>query len=405
MPFRIALSGLNASSAELKVVANNIANVSTTGFKKSRTEFADIYSVASLGNVGTAIGSGVAVAAVAQQFSQGNISFTDNGLDLAVSGQGFFRLNDKGSTVYSRSGAFSVNRDGYLVNPQNQRLTAYLADTNGNVTGAIGDLQLNTSNIEPQASSSVEVGVNLDATSTVPPAFDVTNPSTYNNSTSLTVYDSLGTSHLAEIYYRKSAANSWETHLFVNGSEVTPAVSGNLTFNADGSLATPVGGQIAYNSVPIAGANNLSLTLSYSGTSPTTQFGSKFGVNSLDQDGFTTGRLSGLDISGTGIVQARFTNGQSRTLGQVALANFSNQEGLRQLGDTTWAESFDSGVALVGQPGTASLGQLQSGALEDSNVDLTEELVEMITAQRNFQANSQVIKTADTVTQTIINIR
>src|SRR3569832_1851448 len=181
MPFRIALSGLNASSAELKVVANNIANVSTTGFKKSRTEFADIYSVASLGNVGTAIGSGVAVAAVAQQFSQGNISFADNGLDLAVSGQGFFRLNDKGSTVYSRSGAFSVNRDGYLVNPQNQRLTAYLADTNGNVTGAIGDLQLNTSNIEPQASSSVEVGVNLDATSTVPPTNDVTNPSTYNN--------------------------------------------------------------------------------------------------------------------------------------------------------------------------------------------------------------------------------
>lgn len=405
MPFRIALSGLNASSAELKVVANNIANVSTTGFKKSRTEFADIYSVANLGNVGTAIGSGVAVAAVAQQFSQGNISFTDNGLDLAVSGQGFFRLSDKGTTVYSRAGAFSVNRDGYIVNPQNQRLTAYLADTNGNVTGAIGDLQLDTSNIEPQASAAVKVGVNLDATSTVPPVFDVTNPNTYNNSTSLTVYDSLGTPHLAEIYYRKSAANTWETHLFVNGTELTPSASGTLTFNPDGSLATPAGGQIAYNAFPIAGADPLNLTLNYAGTSPTTQFGSKFGVNSLDQDGYTTGRLSGLDISSTGIVQARFTNGQSRTLGQVALANFSNLEGLRQLGDTTWAESFDSGVALVGQPGTASLGQIQSGALEDSNVDLTEELVQMITAQRNFQANSQVIKTADTVTQTIINIR
>ena len=405
MPFRIALSGLNASSAELKVVANNIANVSTTGFKKSRTEFADIYSVANLGNVGTAIGSGVAVAAVAQQFSQGNISFTDNGLDLAVSGQGFFRLSDKGSTVYSRAGAFSVNRDGYIVNPQNQRLTAYLADTNGNVTGAIGDLQLDTSNIEPQASAAVKVGVNLDATAAVPPVFDVTNPNTYNNSTSLTVYDSLGTAHLAEIYYRKSAANTWETHLFVNGSELTPSTSGILTFNPDGSLATPAGGQIGYNAFPMAGADPMSLTLNYAGTSPTTQFGSKFGVNSLDQDGYTTGRLSGLDISSTGIVQARFTNGQSRTLGQVALANFSNLEGLRQLGDTTWAESFDSGVALVGQPGTASLGQIQSGALEDSNVDLTEELVQMITAQRNFQANSQVIKTADTVTQTIINIR
>lgn len=405
MPFRIALSGLNAASAELKVVANNIANVSTAGFKKSRTEFADIYSVANLGNVGNAIGSGVAVASVAQQFSQGNISFTDNGLDLAVSGQGFFRLSDKGSTVYSRAGAFSVNRDGYIVNAENQRLTAYLADPSGNVTGALGDLQLNTSNINPQATSAVQVGVNLDATAPVKPAFNVADPSTYNNSTSLTVYDSLGTSHLAEIYYRKSGANTWATHLFVDGTELTPTTSGTLTFNADGSLATPAGGQVAYNTFPIAGASNLTISLDYASTSPSTQFGSKFGVNFLDQNGFTTGRLSGIDISGTGIVQARFTNGQSRTLGQVALANFSNLQGLRQLGNTTWAESFDSGVALVGQPGTASLGQIQSGALEDSNVDLTEQLVEMITAQRNFQANSQVISTADTVTQTIINIR
>lgn len=405
MPFRIALSGLNAASAELRVVANNIANVSTNGFKKSRTEFADIYSVANLGNVGTAIGSGVSVASVAQQFSQGNISFTDNGLDLAVSGQGFFRLSDQGATVYSRAGAFSVNREGYIVNPQNQRLTAYLADSTGNVTGALGDLQLNTADISPQATAQIGVGVNLDATVTVPPPFNVNDSTTYNNSTSLTVYDSLGTAHLSEIYYRKSGANTWETRLFVDGAEVTPSVSGTLTFNQDGTLATPVGGQIAYNAFPIAGANPLTLTLDYSSTSPSTQFGSKFGVNFLDQDGYTTGRLSGLDISETGIVQARFTNGQSRTLGQVALANFANVQGLRQLGDTTWAESFDSGVALIGQPGTASLGLLQSGALEDSNVDLTEQLVAMITAQRNFQANSQVISTADTVTQTIINIR
>lgn len=405
MPFRVALSGLNASSAELNVVANNIANVSTTGFKKSRTEFADIYSVANLGSAGTAIGSGVSVAAVAQQFSQGNISFTSNGLDLAVSGQGFFRLNDKGSTVYSRAGAFSVNRDGYIVNPQNQRLTAYLADANGNVTGAIGDLQLDTSNISPKATTTVKVGVNLDAASTIPPAFDVTNPATYNNSTSLTVYDSLGTSHLAEIYYRKSAPNTWETHIFVNGTEITPAASGTLTFKPDGTLATPASGQVAYNPLPMSGAGSLNLTLNYAGSSPSTQFGSVFGVNALDQDGYTTGRLSGVDIASTGIVQARFTNGQSRTLGQVALANFSNLEGLRQLGSTTWAESFDSGVALVGKPGTASLGQIQSGALENSNVDLTAELVAMITAQRNFQANSQVIKTADTVTQTIMNMR
>ena len=405
MPFRIALSGLNAASAELKVVSNNIANVSTTGFKKSRTEFADIYSVANLGSVSTAIGSGVSVSSVSQQFSQGNIAFTDNGLDLAVSGQGFFRLSDQGSTVYSRAGAFSINRDGFIVNSQEQHLTAYLADNNGNITGALGDLRLDTADISPAPTSLVEVGVNLDASSTVPPAFNVNDPTTYNSSTSLTVFDSLGASHLATIYYRKAAANTWDTHLYVDGAQVTPSVSGTITFNPDGTLATPAGGQVTYNAFPVTGANPLNMTLDYASNTASTQFGSKFGVNYLDQDGFTTGRLSGLDISETGVVLARFTNGQSRTLGQVALANFANSQGLRQLGDTTWAESFDSGAALVGQPATASLGLIQSGALEGSNVDLTEQLVNMITAQRNFQANAQVISTADTVTQTIINIR
>lgn len=406
MSFRIALSGLNASSADLDVISNNIANVSTSGFKKSRSEFADIFSSASIGAVSTAIGSGVNVSKVSQQFSQGNIGFTDNGLDLAISGQGFFRLSDNGSTVYSRAGSFGVDRDGYVVNAKQQRLTAYLADASGNVTGALGDLQLNTADISPVASSTVDVGVNLDASATTPAAaFDVNDPSTYNNSTSLTLYDSLGTSHLGTIYFRNTGANAWETHLFVDGTEATPSVSGNLTFNTDGTLATPVGGQVAYDAFPVAGASDLSLTLDYASATPTSQYGSNFGVNALSQDGYTSGRLSGLDISGTGIILARYTNGQSKTLGQVALANFANPQGLRQLGDTSWAESFDSGVALVGLPGSASLGNLQSGALEGSNVDLTEQLVNMITAQRNFQANSQVIKTEDTITQTIINIR
>jgi len=406
MSFRIALSGLNASSADLDVISNNIANVSTTGFKKSRSEFADIFSSASIGAVSTAIGSGVNVSKVSQQFSQGNISFTDNGLDLAISGQGFFRLSDNGSTVYSRAGSFGIDRDGYVTNAKNQRLTAYLADASGNITGALGDLQLNTANIAPQASTNVDVGVNLDATSIAPAtAFNVADPSTYNNSTSLTLYDSLGTSHLGTIYFRKTAANTWETHLFVDGTEATPTVTGNLTFNSDGTLATPASGQVAYNALPIAGANNMSLTLNYGSATPSSQFGSNFGVNALSQDGYTTGRLSGIDISGTGVILARYTNGQSKTLGQVALANFANAQGLRQLGDTSWAESFDSGVALVGLPGSASLGSLQSGALEGANVDLTEQLVNMITAQRNFQANSQVIKTEDAITQTIINIR
>lgn len=405
MSFRIALSGLNASSADLNVISNNIANVSTTGFKKSRTEFSDIFAAASIGAVSTAIGSGVNVSKVDQQFSQGNIAFTDNGLDLAISGQGFFRMSDNGAIIYSRAGSFGIDRSGYIVNAQQQRLTAYLADSNGNVTGAIGDLQLNTADIAPSASTTIDVGVNLDATSSVPAAFNVTDPSTYNSSTSLTLYDSLGSSHLGTIYFRKAAANSWETYLYIDGVQATPSVSGALTFNPDGSLATPVGGQVAYDPFAIAGANNLSLTVDYDATTPSSQYGSSFGVNALNQDGYTTGRLNGIDIADTGIILARFTNGQSRVLGQLALANFANAQGLRQLGDTSWAESFDSGVALVGQPGTASLGLIQAGALEGSNVDLTEQLVNMITAQRNFQANSQVIKTEDAITQTIINIR
>jgi len=406
MSFNIALSGLNASSADLDVISNNIANVSTTGFKGSRTEFADIFSSASIGSVSTAIGSGVNVARVSQQFSQGNINVTNNGLDLAISGQGFFRLSDNGATVYSRSGAFGLDNNGYITNSQNQRLTAYLADAAGNVTGALGDLQLSTANIVPQATSNINVGVNLDSSATVPAvAFNATDPSSYNNSTSLTLYDSLGASHLGTLYFVKTAPNSWDTHLFVDGTEVTPATSGAITFNPDGTFATPAGGSVAYNAFPIAGANALSMTLNYQSTSPTTQFGGNFGVNALSQDGYATGQLSGVDIASTGTILARYTNGQAKTLGQVALANFANPQGLRQLGDTSWAESSDSGVPLVGQPGTASLGSIQSGALEASNVDLTAQLVNMITAQRNFQANSQVIKTTDAITQTIINIR
>jgi flagellar hook protein FlgE len=406
MSFNIALSGLNASSADLDVVSNNIANVSTTGYKGSRTEFSDIFSSASIGSVSTAIGSGVNVARVAQQFSQGNINVTNNGLDLAISGQGFFRLSDNGATVYSRSGAFGLDNNGYITNAQNQRLTAYLADASGNVTGALGDLQLSTANIVPQATSNIEVGVNLDSAATIPAvAFNAADPSSYNNSTSLTLYDSQGTSHLGTLYFVKTAPNSWDTHLFVDGAEVTPATSGAVTFNPDGTFATPVGGQVAYNAFPIAGANALSMTLNYGSSSPTTQFGGNFGVNALSQDGYATGQLSGVDIASTGTILARYTNGQAKTLGQVALANFANPQGLRQLGDTSWAESSESGVPLVGQPGTASLGSIQSGALEASNVDLTAQLVNMITAQRNFQANSQVIKTEDAITQTIINIR
>ncbi len=412
MPFRIALSGLNAASAELRVIGNNVANASTTGFKKSRAEFADIFATSNLGVSANAIGSGVRVSSVSQQFNQGNISFTDSNLDLAISGQGFFRLNDNGVNVYTRAGAFGVDRQGYVVNSQQQRLTAYAADINGNITGALTDLQLSTADLPPRQTTTTSVLANLDSRvgTLATGSFDPAIPSTYHHSTSYTVYDSLGNPRLTTLYFLRTGPGAWDMYMTVDGSTSANIVdadagsAGNarsLTFNSSGVLTSAA--SVTTGNIPSSGGSAafpISIDLS-----TLTQFGSSFSVNSLQQDGFSTGRLSGVDIGDTGIVTARYTNGQSRTLAQIALANFSNPQGLRQLGDTTWSETFESGAALVAAPGSGTLGLLQSGALEGSNVDLTEQLVGMITAQRNFQANAQVITTADTVTQTIINIR
>ena len=401
------------------MIGNNIANASTTGFKKSRAEFADVYAASAVGTAANAVGAGVRLAAVRQQFSQGNIDFTDNALDLAINGRGFFIVEDNGERLYTRAGAFEVDREGYIVNSSNQRLVVNQTDDLGAATGDVGPLKINTSNINPSATTAVDVGLNLDSTQEKPVVgpFDPEVPESYNHSTSLTVYDSLGSPHLATLYYVKTdIPNQWETYVFVDGKDIrggaaAPYTANLLQFDGSGSLAAIDGvpsppGRITYPGFDTGtGSDPLVLTLDYASNTPTTQFGSNFNVNALTQNGYTTGRLTALDIDEAGVVRARFTNGQTRTLGQLALADFPNAQGLRQLGDTTWAESFESGIPLVGVPGSGSLGLVQSGALEGSNVDLTEQLVNMITAQRNFQANAQVISTADTVTQTIINIR
>jgi flagellar hook protein FlgE len=405
MTFRTALSGLNAASSDLAVTANNIANASTTGFKASRAEFAEMFAVSSQGVSNLQSGQGVRVSNVSQQFSQGNVDFTDSSLDLAISGQGFFILNDGGAQAYTRSGAFQVDRDGYVVNAQGKRLQVYPpADNGGFNTGSLGDLRLVTNESPPSATSQIEMVANLPANAS-PPAnatFDPADPTSYNSATSLTVYDSLGAAHTGTLYFTKTAAaNDWTAQLYVDGNAVgTPQ---QLTYSSTGALVTPANGDLTFPAyTPNTGAAPITLTID---ASQTTQYGSNFSVNSLTQDGFTTGRLIGMDIGATGVVQARFTNGRSIPLGQVALANFANPQGLQQLGDTNWAETFTSGQALRGQAGNSGLGMLQSGALEASNVDITEQLVNMITAQRNFQANAQMISTSDQITQTIINMR
>ena len=405
MSFRIALSGLNAASTDLRVTANNIANNATTGFKSSRAEFSELFSVSAQGVSNLATGNGVRVSDVSQQFTQGNIDFTNNALDLAVSGQGFFTVSDGGALAYMRAGAFKVDRNGFVVNSNNQRLQIFPpTDTGGFNTGSLADLRLVTSESAPTATATVQMVLNLPANSTPPVSvpFSATNPDTYNHASAMTVYDSLGAAHTATVYFTKTAtANQWEQRLSIDGNSV--GVAQSLQYSSTGQLVTPANGQLGFPPyTPATGA--APMVVAYD-LAKSTQYGGTFSVNSITQDGFTTGRLIGIDTDSSGIVQARYTNGRSQALGQIALAQFSNPNGLQQLGDTTWAETFTSGQALKGQAGNAGLGLIQSGALEASNVDITAQLVDMITAQRNFQANAQMIQTSDAITQTIINLR
>jgi flagellar hook protein FlgE len=404
MTFRISVSGMNAASQDLNITSNNIANVNTVGFKQSRAEFGDLFAVSAYGLSNVATGAGVRLQAVAQQFGQGNIDFTGRSLDLAISGQGFFTLSNNGATVYSRAGNFGADRDGYVVNPAGHRLQGFLPNTAGGFdTGRLSDLQLPTGDAPPAATRNVTVETNLPADATQPAlAFDPLDPNSYNETTSVTVYDSLGASHSQSIYFVKTAnPNEWEMHTYIDGNPVGGAQV--LQYSSSGALTSPSPGQIT---LPAAATTNGSAPLSITmDLGRSTQYGEDFSVLGLTQDGHSTGRLTGIETSPEGVISARYTNGVVQPLGQVAMTNFVNPQGLQSIGDNVWAETYNSGEPRRGQAGTADFGAVQGGGLEASNVDLTEQLVNMITAQRNFQANSQMIQTQDQITQTIINIR
>lgn len=412
MSFGIALSGINAAQSDLAVTANNVANSQTTGFKQGRSEFAELFAVSPQGVSRTQTGHGVKFAAVAQQFTQGNIDTTGNSLDLAISGQGFFVLSDAGAMVYSRSGAFQTDNAGYVTNTEGQRLQVYPLTSTGDFnTANLSDLRLITSDSAPNATTEAEIDFNLPSTAVQPGvAFNPADPTSYNQATSVTIYDSLGAAHTATLYFAKLdpaagppviAPNTWESRLYVDGAAVGSAQT--LEYSPAGALLTPASGTLNFGSVsPNPGAAAMNVDFSISGSS---QFGETFNVTRIAQDGYTTGRLVGISIDATGVVQARYTNGRSISLGQVAIANFANPQGLQSVGNTNWAETFTSGQALNGQAGNSGFGLIQSGSLEQSNVDLTAQLVKMIVAQRFFQANAQMISTEDQITQTIINMR
>jgi flagellar hook protein FlgE len=405
MSFRISISGMNAASSDLEVTAHNIANVNTTGFKASRAEFADVFAVSTYGLSQNAIGAGVRLAAVAQQFSQGNIDFTGRALDMAISGQGFFTLSDKGGLVYSRAGNFGTDREGYVVNPAGQRLQVFAPNVAGGFdTGRLSDLKVPSGDAPPAATTKVTVETNLPAAASQPTVspFDPNDPTTYNQTTSLTIYDSLGAAHTQSLYYVKTAnPNEWQLYTYIDGTAVGGAQT--LQFSSAGALTLPSPPLITLPPyTPSNGSAALNITLNLGNT---TQFGNAFSIQTQTQDGHATGRITGIDISPEGVITARYTNGVAQPLGQIALTNFPNPQGLQSLGNNAWAETFNSGQPLRGQAGTSDFGLIQGGGLEASNVDLTEQLVNMITAQRNFQANAQMIQTQDQITQTVINIR
>ncbi|GMV60713.1 MAG: hypothetical protein AMXMBFR72_37990 [Betaproteobacteria bacterium] len=406
MSFQQGLSGLNIAAKNLDAIGNNVANASTVGYKAARAEFADVFANSLAGGAGVQIGIGAQVAAVRQQFSQGNIVTTSNPMDVAINGSGFYRLSTNGTITYARNGQFSLDRDGYIVTNSGARLTGYPADPNGQIVASTPiDLQVSLANIAPRATADARVAINLDSRENVPAAaFSIADPTSYNSSTAMTVYDSQGNAHTLTLYFRKSAANTWDVYGAADGAVLNGgAALGTMTFGGNGLLP---GNATMNASIPLT--NGAASPLAFPITFPVsdmTQFGVNFSVSQLQQDGFTTGRLAGFAIGSDGVILGRYTNGQTRAQGQIVLANFVNAQGLAALGGNEWAETSESGQPLVATPGSGNLGTLQSGALEEANVDLTEELVKMITAQRVYQANAQTIRTQDQVMQTIVNLR
>ncbi|MDP3282070.1 MAG: flagellar hook protein FlgE [Nitrosomonas sp.] len=422
MSFQQGLSGLSAASTNLDVIGNNISNANTPGYKQSQAQFTDIFasSLDGAGSSKTQVGIGSRVSAVAQIFNQGNISPTNNPLDIAINGQGFFRMSEGGVVSYSRNGQFRLDGNGFLTDSNAANLTGYLADANGDIVASQpANLKLNTTDIPPQVTSTFTMGMNLNSgetVSTVTP-FDANNPKSYTSTTSGTIIDSLGNAHLFSIFFEKTAtAGTWNAYATVDGEAsatgvpigvtLDGAASKALVFDNNGALTAPIAPfnvsvDLATIDASLSAASPLVFSLDLT---TATQFGSKFGVNAISQDGYTSGRLAGFTTSPDGLIQGSYSNGQTRSLGQIVLANFVNPQGLNPVGNGRWIETPSSGQPLVGPPKTGTLGALQASAVEDANVDLTSELVKMITAQRMYQANAKSIETQDAVLQTLVNL-
>ncbi|GHB08558.1 flagellar hook protein FlgE [Salinicola rhizosphaerae] len=415
MGFSQALSGMNAASQQLDTIGNNIANSQTSGFKSSSVQFADVYA-------SSKVGLGTSVAGILQDFGNGTLETTDRDLDLGISGDGFFRFQSGDTVGYSRNGQLTMTTDGYLANAQGAYLTGYnVQNFNSSTTAATvatgGQpevIQIPSGSISARATTSASASIDLDASDDAITAdFDADDADTYNYATSTTVYDSLGVAHNLQMYFTKTDDNTWTVNTSLDGTTdpTTTTPSTTLLFDENGRLqgvddgtgtGTTDGSALSFTFPGTDGAAELSFDFDFDGSTQTEQ---SYAISSPNQDGYASGQLVGISIDSDGTINGSYSNDQTVALGRVALADFANTEGLQPIGDNLWQATTASGQAVIGTAGNGSFGSLQSGTLEASNVDLSQELVNLIIAQRNFQANSNTIKTQDEVLQTVVNLR
>lgn len=410
MSFQQGLSGLNAASKSLEAIGNNVANSGTVGFKQSQVQFSDVYASTLTGSGASQIGIGTQIARVAQLFSQGNVTASNNPLDMAINGNGFFRMSTGGSISYSRNGQFMLSKEGFIENATGGRLTGYMADANGVVAvGAPTELKIDKADLSPQATSTYDLALTLDSRkgNLTAAGFDPNDPATFSDSTSAPVYDSLGNSHTLRTFYVKTAGGQWSVFATNDGVPVNattpPGLLGTMTFNTGGALTntTPLP-LVVPMAVTTGAATPFNITIDSTGTQ---QFAGNFGVSKQLPNGYYAGTLTTFAVSSNGDIVGRYTNGEVKTLGQVIMSDFANPNGLQNVGGNQWVETAESGVPMTSTPGSSGLGAVQSARVEESNVDLTSELVNMITAQRVYQANAQTIKTQDQILQTLVNLR
>lgn len=408
MGFGQGVSGLNAAASNLDVIGNNIANANTVGYKQSTAQFADVYA-------GSKIGLGVRVNSVVQSFNQGNIEASGRSLDVAITnGNGFFRMTSPdGAIYYSRNGQFQRQDDGRITNMQSLQVTGYPAGVTAGAGVQPQPLVISNAQMAPQATSTITAKFQLDSRSTVPATPFASAPGTppttsmFNYSTAINVYDSLGNKQQLMAYFVKSAAaptvpggTDWNMYVTDANGNMVGGAPFTMAFDNAGALQAPAAGAITLTQPAAGGAQAMAMKLDLTGT---TQFGADNDVKQLVQNGYTSGSLLGYSVDSDGTIIGSYSNEQTQKLGQIVMAAFGNVEGLKPEGDNVWSATGSSGQALLGVAG-GSMGTLRSNAVEASNVDLSGQLVNLIVAQRNYQANAQTIKAQDTVMQTLVNL-